>query len=247
MRSRLITIGLLSLALTLGPRAVTLIGAVVGVKTVTLPACELHEKLFPRTTRMPKGETVVDQWAELYHGNVRKIADEYLKQVAAGGTCDETVRTEATETLDKIAGGLGLENVHQEDMAWVLLQYLAAYECSLQAESFVVEPQVEEVLRTQKKDSNEEETIDAPDWFRDIQHERRRIREEAQVSRRALHRFLLSVSGFGRFQPLSNALQCLVGATVDIRNNLDLAAEASACLPKAWDPNTSLRTLNDAP
>jgi hypothetical protein len=42
---------------------------------------------------------------------------------------------------------------------------------------------------------------------------------------------------------LGDAIQCLQEASVDILNNLNLATQASACLPRVWDAKTSLRTL----
>ena len=45
-----------------------------------------------------------------------------------------------------------------------------------------------------------------------------------------------------RLRALESGMECLARTSLDIRNALGLAAETAACLPRAWDARTSLRT-----
>lgn len=214
-----------------------------GWKTPSLPACEANEKLFPREGTVTEGTSLVDRWSKLYHDRVRLVVDEHIRQLQIGSTCGTSARTNPSPALELLGKDLGRDDVHQEDFATLLLRYLETYECALQSEEFVVEAQAENVLANRKKQKNEQYTFGILDFQEEVQRERSQIAQELRIARSANHRTLVYLSGYGRFQPLNSALQCLMGATVDIRNSLDLAAEASACLPRIWDAKTSLRTL----
>lgn len=233
---------LVVLALTFGRN---MLGASADMewKRPALPACEANEELFPRKVAIPEGQTLIDIWAKIYHDNVRRIIDDHLRQLKIGGNCDASTRTAPTDALAKLGEDLAWDNISEEDLPAVLLRYLETYECAIQSESFVVEPQAEYILSLRQKEKGETQAISIVNFQNEVEHERRRIRQEMQTARRTMHHMLVYLSGYGRFQPLNSALQCFVGASVDIRNNLDLAAEASACMPRIWDAKTSLRTL----
>lgn len=205
-------------------------------------ACEGSKSLFPRSVKVAAGTTIVTQWSARYHDRVRTVLQEYLQQLRNGGACEATVRTVATPALRKLAEDMEWEEVHQEDVPAVLLEYLRLYGCALQDETLLSDQRAETDIHDRAREAGETfmNILDAP-----IAAESARIdaRRELAIARSALHRTLLYLSGYGRLQPMSSSLQCLEGATADIANNMRLVTEASACMPRIWDARTSLRTL----
>ncbi len=191
--------------------------------------------------------SIVDDWAKRYHGRVAAIIEEDLQDIRTGGTCDETVQGAPTAGLKKLADDLGRQNVHQSNLPDLLLEYLRRYECALHTESFVIEERATNDLSRQLARRNSTNAgIGFEDYSIAVDRERRQIGQELALAQPALHRTLVYRSGYSRLQPLAHSLQCLAGATVDIKNALSLAAEASACLPRIWDAHIPVRTLSDS-
>ncbi len=225
------------------------LGQATGAPLPELPPCEANETLFPRDVLVPENTTVIDQWSALFHKRVALVIEEHIAQLKTGGACEENARIEATPALRELAADLEVDGVTQENMAAILLQYLGAYECALQTESFVTEPQVSADLerRIREQTGGRTTSVNITALGNAFNQEHIDIQRQIDLSRIALHRTLVYVSGYGRLQPLGGAVQCLLGATVDIRNALDLAAEASACMPRIWNARGSLRTISDEP
>jgi hypothetical protein len=211
---------------------VALCGTSVSMRA-ELPAFEKNEALFP--TEVPDGEDVtrVASWAKTYHERVHDIVDEYVGYLQRGGSCGENTAVTPLPLLDALAKDLKIENVSAETMPTILLRYLEVYEQALASQSLA---SVAIAVGNDKVSTiTELDTV--------ITRERAEIGEQLALARPTLHRTLLYLSGYGRFVPLGDAIQCLQEASVDILNNLNLATQASACLPRVWDAKTSLRTL----
>lgn len=69
---------------------------------------------------------------------------------------------------------------------------------------------------------------------------------ERQQSRMALERSLQTMRGFDVTFPEARELVCYQRASLDLRNEMNLLADAVSCMPKIWDAVTSLhdRTIN---
>lgn len=220
----------------------SLTGSAAGENIPALPACERDEILFPDNVDIPEGRTIVEGWAKLYHDRVRKIVDDRLGQSEGNATCDGRSHIAASESLKSLARDLGETDASAEEMPALLLQFLERYECALVEESLIAELRAEESALQQFAGA-EDQDYAVTDLQAASQLEQRAIAVELLAARPAMHRTLTYLSGRGRFDSLNGALQCLIGATLDIRNALDLAAEASSCMPRIWDARTSLRTL----
>lgn len=72
------------------------------------------------------------------------------------------------------------------------------------------------------------------------------INIERQQSRMALERALQTMRGLDIAFPEARELFCYQRASLDLRNELNLLADAVSCMPKIWDAVTSLhdRTIN---
>lgn len=157
------------------------------------------------------------------------------------------MQTAPTDSLRILAKDLGRQNVHQSNLPDLLLEYLRRYECALHTESFVVEDRARNDLSRQLAERNAtDEGINFEQYAVAVDRERRQIDRELSLAQSALHRTLVYRSGYSRLQPLAQSLQCLAGATIDIKNALGLAADASACLPRIWDAGIPVRTLPPA-
>lgn len=214
-----------------------------GENIPVLPACERDEILFPDNVDIPEGRTIVEGWAKLYHDRVRKIVDDSLGQSEGNAACDGRSHVSASESLKSLARDLNETDARADEMPALLLRFLERYECALVEESLIAELRAEESA-SQQFAGAEEQDYAVTDLQAASQQERRAIAVELLTARPAMHRTLTYLSGHGRFDSLNGALQCLIGATLDIRNALDLAAETSACMPRIWDARTSLRTLS---
>ena len=244
-RIRGVVLGIAAIAIALSAVAATrdMIGAdLLKARTAALGPCDPDENLFSRDDRPPQGKTVVDAWKERYHTRVSGVIEAHLAELRTGGTCAEGVRSPPTSALESLAeelpGWRSKGNLSEEDMAAVLLDYHQVYECSLQARAFTLSSDVAAGMSAEG-----ELFVSVTKYWSVLEQERKAIDDELVISRGALRRALQYVSGRGRLHPLENALVCFERATLDIRNSLSLAAEASACLPRIWDARTSLRTL----
>ncbi len=218
--------------------------AAVNFSLKELPACSGNVTLFPRGDKfVPEGKTVVDFWKEEYHGTVRTIVEEHVQSVEGGGTCDGTRDSPASAALKRLSERLGMENIHQKDVGRVLQKYLREYECALQSQFFIRQQQAEVNIGKQQLAKGDTGGTPIEKIAEVSDGEGVLIEQELALSRGAHHRILVYFVGYGRLEPISHALQCLVGATLDIWNNLNLMREASACLPRIWDARTSVRTL----
>lgn len=237
MNKPLLIIGLLLLT------ACSVTGTRQGTQSVQLDPCSAEDSVFE--------EKKFDDWAKTYHDQVSKTVEAHLRGIRRITTlplqCTSETFTaqilpspDLQETADMFPMGKRLvaqKKLGEGDMATVLLEFLRVYECSLKER--------EQYLFTKipLEEVGPEGVMDIGDLLTKEQEQRQLIARELAVSRPALEQTLSLLGGFDRLQPLSLDIECIKRTSLDLRNVLGLAADASSCLPKAWDTHQSLLNL----
>ncbi len=67
-----------------------------------------------------------------------------------------------------------------------------------------------------------------------------RMAAERQRARSAVERAILLAHSFELYAPFTVQMSCLHRATMDLRAQLSVAADAISCMPKIWDSVTSI-------
>ncbi len=196
------------------------------------------------------GTLPFDQWTTRYHGTVNDVVEAHLASISGIAsmplecTADDYASVvPPSQPLQTLARGLPawntaarLDALSETDAAAVLLEFLRVYECSLNERRHYLpilatrDPAV--LFNRGKYNKVQEEQRDA-------------MARELDLARPALDRTLAIMAGFDQLRPLSIDLECVKRASLDVRNVLGLAAEASACLPRSWDAHGSLRDLSE--
>lgn len=212
-----------------------------GREFVRLSPCSASGSIFARTP--------FNKWPETYHGRVSQVIEEHLKQV--GTAVNQALQCTAEELdaaqpalsgLRSIAADLPawgrdpdrLARLSQSDIGVVLLEYLRVYECALNERRTLLAVLVP---------TENAAAMERGDALREEADQEQTIEDELRIARPATERTLTVISGFERLRPLGLELECVKRASLDLRNVLGLAAEASACLPRIWDTHGSLRDL----
>lgn len=135
----------------------------------------------------------------------------------------------------------------RNDVGIVLLEFLRVYECALVDHNYyLVLDVIEERFREEAGGGPLPRVVPSFDYQELIvEMERRRkiILQEMTVARPALERALQIITSIARLSPLDAEMHCLQRASLDLRNGLGLASDASVCLPKGWDAKDPLRDL----
>lgn len=184
----------------------------------------------------------VERWKNTYHATVDQIVEADLDSLAQS-ECVETPGglPPATPALRALASTLPpwknapteLNNLSQADMGAVLLEYLRTYQCAMaEYQQQFYTYAAKEGMTVVQYDQLEQET-------------RTLIRDELVVSRLALERTLSVTGRLGRLRPLFHELDCVIAASLDLRNQLGLISEVSSCLPRVRDARNTLRDLQD--
>ncbi|MBU0766279.1 hypothetical protein KKF55_00630 [Patescibacteria group bacterium] len=152
-----------------------------------------------------------------------------------------------------------LSSLSQLDVGTVLLEYLQMYECALVERSLFLardtykQEQGREKKLISLKNGAAGDVLEALvrilkrrplEWGRYINFvigDRQIILQELTIARRSLERTLTFLSGFNHLRPIDMELTCLQQASLDVRNGLALAADASSCLPRVWNNKDVLR------
>ncbi|MCF7844707.1 MAG: hypothetical protein K9M03_02670 [Kiritimatiellales bacterium] len=152
-----------------------------------------------------------------------------------------------------------INKLSQLDVGTVLLEYLQMYECAMVERSlFLVRDTLSQEQNREKriKELKEDASDDVLEallkiiknrplsWARYIEFvagDRQLILQELTQARRSLERTLSFLSSYNRMRPIDMELTCLQQASLDIRNGLALAADASSCLPRIWNNKDVLR------
>lgn len=210
-----------------------------GSQTSRLPPCSAEGSVF--------AERPFTQWRALYHTNVSKVVDAHLRDINRVNTlklqCTADSYSEllpASIELRTVAQmipqwrQIGIAKLTEADMSSVLLEFLRVYECSMnEREEFlsVLIPR-EQNRPLQRDEFNKLKEADVSI-----------MNDERLIARPTLNRTLSLVGGYDRLRPLALDIECIKRASLDLRNVLGLAADASACLPRIWDAKQSLRDL----
>jgi hypothetical protein len=211
-----------------------------GVQSARLKPCSAEGSIFAKTT--------FTDWKKTYHGSVSKAVGAHMKQASAFASlpikCTEDdyanllpasaeLKTIARMVPQWSAGGAA-DKLTETDMGTVLLEFLRVYECSMNERKASLPIYIQraggaalEHGELNKKQSEEVRTMD----------------EELTIARASLERTLALVGGYDRLRPLALDIECIKRASLDMRNVLGLAADASACLPRIWDARQSLQDL----
>jgi len=150
-------------------------------------------------------------------------------------------------------------SLSQLDVGTVLLEYLRMYECALVERSLflIKDTYNQEQNRDKRMDDLKIEISDDAlkslliflkrrplNWamyVNFVSGDRQIILSELTQARRSLNRTLTFLAGFNRMRPIDIELKCLQQASLDVRNGLALAADASSCLPRIWNSKDVLR------
>ena len=83
-------------------------------------------------------------------------------------------------------------------------------------------------------------TKDIPELVRRADPFYRRITDERNRARYAIERTIQSLRSFEMQYPITRDLICFARASLDLRSEMSLLADATSCMPKIWDAATSL-------
>jgi hypothetical protein len=201
-----------------------------------LASCERSDKLFPT-----KGKQTLEHWQDLYRVTVKEVLEAHDRPRIA--QCTEAGGDNPpTDELKILAASLppwqkkkSFDALIETDMPAVLLEYQRLYECALNERLSFLLPTVVSDMKSS------DGSVNVAPLKNSLDDEQANIQQELALTRPVLHRVLGFVGASNRLSPLVNNLECLERASLDIRNALGLAADASACLPRAWDARGSLR------
>jgi len=194
-------------------------------------------------------------WPKEYHDKVQEVVEEHLKFPSKKVECssgDFDSFLQPQPKLRQLANNLLTWNgsnsptLRQTDIGLVLMEYLNIYECVLKERYFFLSYDSQELMK-QNMSEGENAAISYPQVIREMENELSLIRGELGLARKTLTRTLAVISGMNRIIPLDLELQCMAGASMDIRNATALAAEAGACLPRIWNAKDPFRDLKDTP
>jgi hypothetical protein len=210
-----------------------------------LSSCSIEESPF-------KG-TPFSEWASTYHQTVSGVIGADVQSLSNAICPDTDSKLPApTDQLKALAAQLPpwqsapRRNLLSEaDMGSVLLEYLRTYECAmLEYRTFFYPELVKNAASTSSATSSAHAmTITEFNTLR-AQRERQ-ISDELRVARQSLHRTLGLTGRLSRLRPVFYDINCFVAASLDLRNQLGLAAEVGSCLPRIRDAHNSLRDLKD--
>ncbi len=207
-----------------------------------LSACERSELIFSPSRYLPLVDPI-ERLSLDYHSTVDRVIEAHQKKRVIA--CSEGVWEEPTKELLLLATTLApwsevpdMFGLVETDIGAVLLEYLRMYECALQDERYFATIRVAEEKR-------QGDIVNAFLFTSGMGERLKRIRMEQIFARRVLSRALILIGGGDRLRPVDSSLECLERASLDIRNTLGLAADASSCIPRVLDARGSLRNLDE--
>ena len=200
--------------------------------------------------------TPIENWPDQYHGMVNNSIEESLES-SANLECDSETSPfpKPTRTIEAIARNLppwgtieAQDQLTFQDSGLVLLELLRVYECALyDYKNFIRQHATNEKIEEVNQGNLSIDVLSK--WTygqreKEIQPILSMLEIELATARPSLEKALSILAGASRLQLLDGELQCLQGASLDIRNGFSLAAEASACLPRIWDSRDVLRDID---
>ena len=220
----------------------------VGNSILKLPECSNADTVF--------ASLQLESMSNVYHSTVSRVIDAHVNELADINTLPLTCTAndyrgllQPSPALKDLADQLPewgpSRDLSEADLGPVLLEYLRVYECSLVQRGqflnvFIVR---EKGTKSTQTNGTELQVIDRSDLTAQEQKETAIIQRELDTARPTLERALAFLGGIDRMRPLTAELECLKRASLDLRNNTGLMAEAASCMPKVWDARGSLRDL----
>lgn len=221
----------------------------IGTNTI-LGACDREGSKFSDDA---DNKLSFDQWSETYHRDVDGVVNAHMNAIRRA-TKDNPLKCTAqtlqgllqptpvlgalAETLPPWKHPVYRKNLSEADIGSVLLEYVRVYECALkEREKFLTE-------EIRKDKDREKESINFSQLLIQKQKEQTQIGDELVAARAALNRTLTIIGSLDRLRPITLELECIMRASLDLRNALGLAADTTACLPRIWDARGSLRDLS---
>lgn len=191
-----------------------------------------------------------EDWKDEYHKRVSDVVEAHISSIEQ--TSQNPLQCTADDYASVLQPSGQLTALASELPAWkdrtgelseadagsVLLEYLRIYECSLNERQYLLS--VSPLLPTERNTPMELGDLNA-----EVGKQVDIIEQEVALARPILERTLTIVGGYDRLRPLMVDIECLKRASLDLRNVLGLAAEASKCMPRIWDTHGSLRDLKD--
>lgn len=169
-------------------------------------------------------------------------AQQKLLQCTGGTT---GVLQPASPTLRSIASRLPewseVSNLSQSQFPAVLLAYTNAYECALTDYKMTY---TFHTFRELGARGGILALFDLSDLWSQATARREKIDAELRTVRPAMDRTLTALHGLNRLSEFSSSMECLLAASLDLRNVTALLAETASCLPRVWDQRAVLRDIS---
>lgn len=215
-----------------------------------LSSCSIEESPFK--------DKPFPQWSGIYHQTVSGVVGADVKSLSDAMCPDTTtnlppptpeLRALAAQLIPWNTSATRLSQLSEADMGAVLLEYLRTYECAmLEYRTFFYPELVRRAGNSSASSagaSSSQKGLTVGE-FNELRMQREReITDELIVARQSLHRTLSLTGRLNRLRPVFYDINCFVAASLDLRNQLGLAAEVGACLPRIRDAHNSLRDLKD--
>ena len=222
----------------------------VGNSILKLPECSNADTVF--------ASLQLESMSNVYHSTVSRVIDAHLNELADINTLPLTCTAndyrgllKPSSALEDLANQLPewgpsrTATLSEADLGSVLLEYLRVYECSLLQRGQFLNVFIlrEQGTMSKQTDGTELQVMNRADLTKEQVKQRDIIARELETARPMLERTIAFLGGIDRLRPLTAELECLKRASLDLRNVTGLLAEASSCMPKAWDARGSLRDL----
>lgn len=212
-----------------------------------LAACTAEESAF---ARIP-----FRQWPAYFHGTGSTIIEEHLNTLqtisATQLRCAAATPLNALPAAPKLRALAAtlppwksparLNALSQLHVGPVLLDFLRIYECANLERQRVLVVTVQE-RRGQGMSSIPKIGMGRGEFVDEERTQQRQIEREMHVARTTMERTLALLGGLDNLRGIAVELECLKRASLDLRNTVGLAADASACLSKV-PGKSSLRDL----
>ncbi len=200
----------------------------------------------------PFEDTKLRDWPETYHSTVSRIVEAHLIKLQEPSSTD--IKCTAGDYASMMKANSALQGLASKLEPWkesqvselevgpVLLEYLRVYECALEEKRYFITG-----AQHSSASSSSAPSIAYGKYIEEEADDSTLIEREMATARPILERTLSLMGGLDRLNLLKLEIECLRRSSLDLRNVLGLAAEASACMPRSWDVRGSLRDMPAPP
>lgn len=222
-----------------------------------LAPCTIYSQLLQQ---LPFKSDNFERWPEEYKQTVQGIVEEHFSFLQSAPQCTSASLLQPQGQLQSLASRLPTWNgsrgktpqLKQTDIGLVLLEFLNVYECAIQERFYFLTRDAWETVYNKENESSSPSVFGASSSSKNATYglvleemfnEMPVLEKELLSARDILNRTLAVIGGMNRLVALQKELQCIEGASLDIRNATALAAEAASCLPRVWNAKDPLRDL----